>query len=104
MLADPASLAGKVVRTERPDGGYDDEWPADQKVVGYQDPEWTGLAWAPLAPVLVQRKVWIVEAKPRDPYYLFDRIELARRSGDVPGRVEPEVRRAGRRCCGACSS
>jgi hypothetical protein len=48
----------------------------DQKVVGYQDPTWTGLAWAPLSPVLVQRKIWVVEAKPRDPYYLFARIEL----------------------------
>jgi hypothetical protein len=76
-LADPVSLAGKVERTARPDGGFEDVWPADQKVVGYQDPSWTGLAWAPLAPVLVRRKVWIVEAKPRDPYYLFARIELA---------------------------
>jgi hypothetical protein len=76
VLADPASLAGKVKRTVRPDGGYDEEWPVDQKVVGYQDPTWTGLAWAPLSPVLVQRKIWVVEAKPRDPYYLFARIEL----------------------------
>ena len=76
VLADPASLAGKVTRTPRPDGGYDEEWPADQKVVGYQDPQWTGLAWAPLAPVLVPRRIWIVEAKSRDPYYLFERIEL----------------------------
>jgi hypothetical protein len=76
-LADPASLEGRVKRVVRPDGGFDDEWPVDQKVVGYQDPQWTGLAWAPVAPVLVRRKVWIVEAKPRDPYYLFARIELA---------------------------
>jgi hypothetical protein len=77
VLADPASLAGKVQRTKRPDGGYDEQWPVDQKVVGYQDPQWTGLAWAPVAPVLVPRKVWVIEARSRDPYYLFDRIELA---------------------------
>jgi hypothetical protein len=76
VLADPSSLAGTVKRTSRPDGGFEDEWPVDQKVAGYQDPGWTGLAWAPLAPVLVQRKVWIIEATPRDPYYLFARIEL----------------------------
>jgi len=76
VLVDPTSLAGKVKRTARPDGGYDEEWPAGQKVVGYQDPTWTGLAWAPISPVLVQRKIWVVEAKPRDPYYLFARIEL----------------------------
>jgi hypothetical protein len=76
VLADPASLAGTVKRTARPDGGYEEEWPPDQKVVGFQDPTWTGLAWAPLSPVLVQRKIWVIEAKPRDPYYLFARIEL----------------------------
>lgn len=76
VLADPASLAGTVVRKPRADGGYDEEWPADQKVVGYQDSQWTGIAWAPLAPVLVKRKLWVIEAKPRDPYYLFERIEL----------------------------
>lgn len=76
VLADPVSLAGKVRRTARPDGGFEDEWPTDQKVVGYQDPQWTGVAWAPLAPVLVQRRIWVIEATPRDPYYLFARIEL----------------------------
>ena len=77
VLADPASLTGTLTRTPRADGGYDETWPADQKVVGFQDPQWTGIAWAPLAPVLVKRKLWIIEAKARDPYYLFHRIELA---------------------------
>jgi hypothetical protein len=27
--------------------------------------------------VLVRRKLWVVEATPRDPYYLFRRIEIA---------------------------
>jgi hypothetical protein len=76
VLADPTSLAGKVGRKSLPDGGFADEWLVDTKVVGYQDPQWSGLAWAPLAPVLVRRKLWIVEATPRDPYYLFAKIEL----------------------------
>jgi hypothetical protein len=76
VLADPASFTGAVARTARPDGGIEETWPTDQKVVGYQDPEWRGVAWAPRAPVLVRRKLWIVEAAPRDPYYLFPRIEL----------------------------
>jgi hypothetical protein len=45
-------------------------------VIGYQDPQWKGLAWAPVAPVRVRRKLWVVEATPRDPYYLFAKIEL----------------------------
>jgi hypothetical protein len=77
VLTDPASLAGRVVRTARPKGGYAEEWSPGQKVVGYQDKEWKGIAWAPVAPVLVRRKLWVVEARARDPYYLFHRIEIA---------------------------
>jgi hypothetical protein len=76
VLADPASLAGKTTRKARPDGGIDEDWPAGQQVVGYQDPEWKGLPWAPVAPVLARRKLWVVEATPKDPYYLFAKIEL----------------------------
>jgi hypothetical protein len=34
------------------------------------------VAWAPVAPVLVRRKLWVVEAVPSDPYYLFAKIEI----------------------------
>lgn len=77
VLADPASLAGTVARKPYQESGYAEEWSPSQKVVGYQDPAWTGVGWAPVAPVLVRRKLWIVEAVPRDPYYLFKRIEIA---------------------------
>jgi hypothetical protein len=77
VLADPASLAGRVVRTALPKGGYAEEWSPGQKVVGYQDKEWKGVAWAPVEPVLVRRKLWVVAARARDPYYLFHRIEIA---------------------------
>ena len=42
----------------------------------YQDPEWKRLPWAPRAPVLAHRSLWIVEATPTDPYYFFKKIEL----------------------------
>ncbi len=77
VLADPASLAGKVERKGDQDGGIFENWPEGQKVVGYQDAQWKGLPWAPVAPVLVRRKLWLVEARPRDPYYLFHHIELS---------------------------
>jgi len=77
VIADPTSLAGSVTRTADGESGFAEEWPTGQQVVGYQDPEWKGTAWAPRAPVLVRRKLWIVEARPRDPYYLFHRIEIA---------------------------
>jgi len=76
VLADPASLAGTVKRTAQQDG-YAEEWSPSQKVVGYQDQSWTGVGWAPIGPVLVRRKLWVVEAVPRDPFYLFKRIEIA---------------------------
>jgi hypothetical protein len=76
VLADSASLAGSVPRRARPDGSIEESWPPGQKVVGYQDGAWRGVAWAPLAPVLVRRRLWMLEAVPRDPHYLFARIEL----------------------------
>jgi hypothetical protein len=38
--------------------------------------DWKGLAWAPVAPGLAKRKVWIIEGIPKDKYYLYGRIEL----------------------------
>lgn len=77
VFADPVSLAGEVKRTPDEGAGFREEWPRDRPVIGYQDADWTGTAWAPRAPVLVRRKLWIVAATPRDPYYLFKRIEIA---------------------------
>jgi len=77
VLADPASLTGGVQRKPDEGDGFQDEWPVGQQVIGYQDKEWSGRPWAPRAPVLVRRKLWIVSATPRDPYYLFKRIEIA---------------------------
>jgi len=76
VLADPASLTGTTKSHARPDGAVEDEWTPDQKAVGFQDSTWRGLAWAPIGAQLVRRKLWIVEATPRDPYYLFGRIEI----------------------------
>jgi len=76
VLVDPASLTDRVDRRARPDGGIEETWPAEQKVVGYEEPAWKGVPWAPIGPVLVRRRLWVVEAKPRDPYYFFARIEV----------------------------
>jgi hypothetical protein len=77
VLVDPASLDGTARRRVRPDGTIEETWPAGTPVVGHEDPAWRGLPWAPVAPVLARRPVWVVEAVPRDRYYLFARIELA---------------------------
>ncbi len=58
-----------------PAGGWRSVWD-DRPIVGFQKPEWQGLAWAPLASALAKRSVWIVEAVPKDRYYLYGRLQL----------------------------
>jgi hypothetical protein len=75
-FCDPISLAHKTMPAVwRPEGGWHIDWPA-LKNFGYSDPEWKGLAWAPISFGLVKRPLWIIEGVPRDRYYLFGRIEL----------------------------
>jgi len=44
--------------------------------LGYMDPGWKGLAWAPIAAGLAKRRFFVIEAVPKDRYYLFGRIEF----------------------------
>jgi hypothetical protein len=95
VLADPASLSGSVKRSALPKGGYAEEWAPAQTVVGYQDKSWTG------------RRLGAGRTGAGAPQALGGRGAVARsllslpahrdraRPGDVPGRVEPQVRRAG---------
>jgi hypothetical protein len=56
--------------------GWNSEWP-DVPFVGYMDPAWKGVAWAPTAAAtLSKRRFWIIEGVPRDKYYLFGKIQL----------------------------
>ncbi len=63
-------------RITNPGGGFHTVVP-EYTLVASQQPEWRradgeGLvAWAPLQWVLVPRPVWIVEAVPKDPYYIY---------------------------------
>jgi len=55
---------------------WDADWP-DTKFLGYMDPAWKGIAWAPTGPsVLAKRRFWVVEGVPRDRYYLYGKLEL----------------------------
>jgi len=74
-LADPFSLRGEYQYLSLEGGG----WRVPFKpvpMVGFQQPDWNGLAWAPLNFVLVERPMWVIEGVPRDPYYLFGKIQL----------------------------
>jgi hypothetical protein len=40
------------------------------------DESWRGIAWAPLSAALAKRRFLVVEAVPKDKYYLYGKIEL----------------------------
>ncbi len=74
-LVDPWSLKGDYKRVPLPGGG----WRGIFKrvpMVGFQDPNWKGVAWAPLSFALAKRRFWIIEGVPKDPYYLYGKIQL----------------------------
>jgi hypothetical protein len=75
-LADPYNLKGESDnRWVEDGGGWNAMWP-DLPFLGYMDPEWKGVAWAPRTAVLAKRRFWIVEGVPKDRYYLFGRLQL----------------------------
>ncbi len=55
---------------------WDTDWP-DIPYIGYMDPKWKGVAWAPTgAASLSKRRFWVIEGTPRDKYYLYGKIQL----------------------------
>jgi len=49
---------------------------ARHEVPRLHGPKWKGLSWAPITAGLANRKFYVVEATPRDKYYLYGKIEL----------------------------
>ena len=74
-LVDPLSLKGQADSVWLPTGGWRANWP-DLNFLGYMDPEWKGIAWAPVSGALAKRRFWRVESVPKDKYYLFGHMEL----------------------------
>ena len=74
-LVDPLSLKGIADSFWLPTGGWRGIWP-DLKFIGYMDPEWKGVGWAPLTGALAKRRFWVVEGVPKDRYYLYGRFEM----------------------------
>lgn len=74
-LADPGSLKGTTTRAPLPGGGWRGGF-VTTPIAGFEDPSWKGVAWAPVGLVLAKRKCWIVEAVPKDKYYLYGKIQL----------------------------
>ncbi len=75
-FVDPYSLKKDVDFVSLPGGGWRLKRKGDP-VAGYQIPDWKGVPWAPVSLALAQRTHWLIEATPRDHYYLFGKILLA---------------------------
>ncbi|MBU1052632.1 MAG: DUF1329 domain-containing protein [Proteobacteria bacterium] len=60
-----------VPAQDLPDGMISRVFPFTGKHInlGFQDPKWKGISWAPINLTYVPRKVWVVEQMPKDPYY-----------------------------------
>lgn len=74
-LVDPVSFAAGGKQVWLPNGGWRSIW-QDNPVVGYQDSNWKGIGWAPLQAALAKRPCWVIEAVPKDKYYLYGKIQL----------------------------
>jgi len=74
-LVDPLSLKGVAEAVWLPTGGWRGIWP-DLKFLGYMDPDWQGVAWAPITGALAKRRFLVVEGVPKDKYYLYGRLDL----------------------------
>jgi len=74
-LVDPLNLKGEGRSDWLPGGGWRGFWP-DVPYLGYQDPTWKGVGWAPIAMALAKRRFWVVDGVPKDKYYLYGRLEL----------------------------
>jgi hypothetical protein len=75
-LSEETNLNGQSKAVWVEGKGWNTEWP-DVPFIGYMDPNWKGIAWAPTAAAsLSNRRHWVIEGVPKDKYYLFGKIQL----------------------------
>ncbi len=73
VLFDAPSFTRPADLERLPDGGWRMIIPGGARV-GFQQPGWAGAPWCPVQEILIRRPHWVVEAVPKDPYYLFGRL------------------------------
>lgn len=93
-LVDPFSVRGEGEIVPVAGGGWRIVW-KDAPRIGADAADWGGLPWAPISVVLVRRPMWIVEATPRDPNYLYGRIVLRFDRETYQGSFASKYDRAG---------
>jgi hypothetical protein len=75
VLFDKLSFTDPPQLQRLPEGGWRMLIPGVARV-GFQVPGWTGAPWCPIQEVLIRRPHWVVEAVPKDPYYLYGKLVL----------------------------
>ena len=94
VLMDPYSIRGEAEILPVSGGGWRILWKEVPRI-GADSPEWEGLPWAPVTAVLVPRRVWTVEAVPKDPNYLYGRMILRFDAETYQGSFATKYDRAG---------
>jgi hypothetical protein len=74
-MVDPLSLQDKGEFEWLSGGGWRAQWP-DIPFIGYMDDNWQGVPWASATGALALRPHWIIEAVPKDKYYLYGKMEM----------------------------
>lgn len=75
-LVDPESVKQGLDVRGVAGGGWEVLTDRNPSTVGFWKKGWSGVSWAPVDAGLAKRKIWVIEATPRDKYYLYGRIEL----------------------------
>ncbi len=75
VLFDRLSFDNPASLTRLPEGGWRMMIPGGARV-GFQLPDWKGVPWCPIQEVLIRRPHWVVEAVPKDKYYLYGKMVL----------------------------
>jgi hypothetical protein len=73
VLFDKLSFTDPAQLQRLPEGGWRMFVPGGARI-GFQVPGWPGAPWCPVQEVLIRRPHWVVEAVPKDPYYLYGKL------------------------------
>jgi hypothetical protein len=73
VLFDKLSFTDPAQLQRLPEGGWRMFVPGGARV-GFQVPGFPGAPWCPTQEVLIRRPHWVVEAVPKDPYYLYGKL------------------------------
>lgn len=75
-LVDPHTVEDTLKVEPVPGGGWSNLTDLNPPTAGYKMPNWDGVSWAPTDAALAKRSMWVIEAIPRDKYYLYGKIQL----------------------------